>query len=35
MPHHIEGGENVGSQPGHVMPDKVEGHVWEVIEVFW
>jgi len=25
MPHHIEDGNNVGSQPGHVTPDSQSG----------
>jgi len=25
MPHHIEDGDNVGSQPGHVAPDTQSG----------
>jgi len=33
MPYHIEGGDNVGSRPGHVTPDNVEVYLRGVIQV--
>jgi len=41
MPHHIEDGPNIGSQPGHITPDKQSGRsctgsdVFSKVLIFW